>query len=225
MNDQTNKIRIKAVSRVLGHLKEKVVFVGGATISLYPTLVSIDSRPTDDVDVIVEILNYRGRVELEEKLRAIGFVNDQQVICRWHIEKIIVDIMPTDDSSIGFKNIWYPQGFKHAVDYVIDETCTVKILRAPYFIATKLEAFKTRGKGNGVQSHDFEDIVYVLENRQTIWDEINNADADVKKYLQIEFMKLSNHPHIIEWIDCNVERLSPPATYYIMEQIRRTSSR
>ncbi len=35
------------------------------------------------------------------------------------------------------------------------------------FLATKFEAFKDRG-GDYRTSHDFEDIVYVLDNRTTI---------------------------------------------------------
>ena len=140
MSHHINIVRIKAVANALDTLKEKVVFVGGATISLYPDKAVLESRPTDDVDVIIEILNYKDRTALEEKLRAIGFLNDIEsgVVCRYKIQGIIVDIMPTNDPSIGFGNKWYPEGFSTAVDYFIDERCTVKILSAPYFIATKL---------------------------------------------------------------------------------------
>ena len=58
MNHHTNTVRIKAVANALENLKEKVVFVGGATISLYPDRQVFEVRPTDDVDVIIEILNY-----------------------------------------------------------------------------------------------------------------------------------------------------------------------
>ena len=58
MNHQTNIVRIKAVANALRKLNEKVVFVGGATISLYPDRAVFEVRPTDDVDVIIEILNY-----------------------------------------------------------------------------------------------------------------------------------------------------------------------
>ena len=179
--------------------------------------------PTDDVDVIIEILNYNDYTAIEEKLRKIGFENDihSGKICRWKIHGITVDIMPTSNTAISISNIWYPEGFTNAINCVIDETCTVKILSAPYFIATKLEAFKSRGKNDGRTSHDFEDIVFVLENRNIIWDEINNINSSVKIYLQTEFRRLSYNTSIIEWIDCHVERLSPPATYYILDKIKK----
>lgn len=165
MNHYNNRERIKIVAMALGSLKEKVVFVGGATISLYASWTGTDPRHTDDIDIIVEIFNYSQRAELEENLRTIHFEHDRSVICRWHINGIIVDIMPTNDDSIGFKNIWYPEAYKNAINYSIDEECTVKVLSSPYFIATKLEAFKGRGKGDGRTSQDFEDIIYIFENR------------------------------------------------------------
>ncbi|HRG26654.1 MAG TPA: nucleotidyl transferase AbiEii/AbiGii toxin family protein [Chitinophagales bacterium] len=223
MGHHINKVRIKAVATALDTLKEKVVFVGGATISLYPDQPVFEVRPTDDVDVIIEILNYSDRSELEEKLRSIGFAHDIEsgVICRYRIQGIVVDIMPTNDSSIGFTNIWYPEGYKNAVNYKIDERCIVKILSAPYFIATKLEAYKNRGKDDGRTSKDFEDIIYVLENREVIWDEINNSTENLKNYLLTEFRNLLKNPNLFEWIDCHVERGSPPASYFIMEEIEK----
>jgi predicted nucleotidyltransferase len=223
MSHQINILRIKAVSNALEALNQKIVFVGGATISLYPDRTVFEVRPTDDVDVLIEILNYNDRSILEEKLRSIGFNHDieSQVICRYRIQGIIVDIMPTDDSSIGFGNKWYPQGFKNAVDYVLDESCTIQILSAPFFIATKLEAFKGRGNNDGRTSQDFEDIIYVLENRGKIWNELNTIDTELKEYLKNEFQILVNNPYIFEWIECHAEQGSPPVTYEILEELKK----
>lgn len=224
MSHHVNIVRIKAVANALDTLKEKVVFVGGATISLYPDKPVLEVRPTDDVDVIVEILNYKNRAELEDKLRSIGFTNDIQsgVICRFQIQGIIVDIMPTNDPSIGFGNKWYPDGFNEAIDYEIDNRCTIKILSAPYFIATKLEAFKGRGKNDGRTSSDFEDIIYVLENRKKIWEEMKASKNELKEYLRTEFKNLLKNPGIEEWIDCHVETRYPnPTTKFIFEQLKK----
>jgi len=223
MSHHTNIVRIKAVANALANLNEKVVFVGGATISLYPDRQVFEIRPTDDVDVIIEILNYGNRAELEEKLRAIGFSHDIEfgVVCRYHIQGITVDIMPTNDPSIGFSNKWYPEGFNQAIDYLIDESCIVKILSAPYFIATKFEAFKGRGENDGRTSPDFEDIIYVLENRKVIWQEMNDAHEEVKNYLRSEFLTLLNNANHFEWIDGHVERGSPPATYLIIDELEK----
>lgn len=51
MSHQINILRIKAVAYALEKLKEKIVFVGGAAISLYPDRQVFEVRPTNDIDV------------------------------------------------------------------------------------------------------------------------------------------------------------------------------
>jgi hypothetical protein len=143
MSHLLNIVRIKAVANALSALNVKIVFVGGATISLYPDRPVFEVRPTDDIDVIVELLSYLDRTKMEERLRAIGFIQDVEsgIVCRYKIQGIVVDIMPTGDDSIGFSNRWYPDGFENSVVYAIDKGNSINILSPRYFIATKLEAF------------------------------------------------------------------------------------
>ena len=150
MNHHVNYTRIKAVANALSELNSKVVFVGGAVISLYATRPILEIRPTDDIDVIIEILNYNEWVKLEEKLLAIGFQNmiDSKIVCRYTINGIIVDIMPTNDTSIGFTNIWYESWFNESVQMELNGI-KIQILNSCYFIATKIEAFKGRGNNDG----------------------------------------------------------------------------
>lgn len=135
MSNHTSIVRIKAVNNALQELRNYVVFVGGATISLYADRPVLEVRPTADIDVIFEILNYKQRQQLEEWLREIGFSNDVEsgVICRFKIKGITVDIMPTDDPSIGFNNKWHPKGYEHAENYTLDDGQTIRILTAPIF--------------------------------------------------------------------------------------------
>jgi len=48
------------------------------------------------------------------------------------MDDIIVDIMPTNDTSIGFKNIWYPRGFEYAQNLTLADGNTIRVLTAPY---------------------------------------------------------------------------------------------
>jgi predicted nucleotidyltransferase len=198
--------------------------VGGATVSLYADRMAEEVRPTDDVDILIEIYTHQAYAAIDEQLRKIGFVNDQQsgIICRYTIQGIIVDIMPTGENVFGFSNRWHTDGFKQALDYIIDDDVTVKIFPAPYFIASKLEAFKSPGRrdsNNGLYSSDFEDIIFVLENRASVWNELDNAPADVKTYLQHEFLRLQQNPLFEEWVAGHAGFGSPPATYYILESL------
>lgn len=208
MSYSVNITRIKAVSNALDKLATPVVFVGGATASLYADVeFRENARPTDDVDVVVELLAYKNYAAVEEQLRAIGFANDisSKVICRYKYEGLIVDIMPTSEKILGFSNKWYAPGFKQAIDYAIDEMHTIKIFPAAYFIASKLETFKGRGKNDGRTSSDFEDIIFVLNYRNTIWKELQEADEAVKGYLKTEFSKLLATIYIDEWIAVHLD--------------------
>ena len=87
---------------------------------------------------------------------------------------------------------------------MINENYKINIFSPPYFLATKLEAFKDRGKNDGRWSTDFEDIVYVLNNRSKIWSEIVGAEHNVKSYLLSEFKKLAENKYIDEWISSHL---------------------
>ena len=222
MSHRENIVRIKAVYNALGHLQNDVVFVGGATVSLYADRAGPDFRPTEDVDVVIELWNYTNYAALEEQLRSIGFTNDKEsgIICRYKIGGVIVDVMPTEGNVLGFNNQWYPEGFKEAINFRIDENHTVKIFSAPYFIATKLDAFNDRGNNDGRTSTDFEDIVSILENRSSVWKEMSDAPLEVKNYLENEFKKLSENIFLEEWIDAHIDFRSPPSTYRIIERMK-----
>lgn len=115
MSHHANITRIKAVSNALGPLKNEVVFVGGATVSLYADRRAIEVRPTDDVDIVVEIATRYEYAQLEEQLRTMGFQNDitATFVGRYLLPGIIVDVMPTDETILGFSNIWYEGGVLH----------------------------------------------------------------------------------------------------------------
>lgn len=221
MNDHTNIVRIKAISRALVELGDRFAFVGGATVSLYSDRPNFEVRPTEDVDVIVEILSYADHIQLDAQLRKIGFKNDMSsgVICRYIYGSTIVDVVPTTADALGFANRWYPEGFNNAIQITLGDV-KVKILTAPYFIATKLEAFKDRGKNDGRTSQDFEDIIFVLENRRVIWDELNKTTGELRKYLQDTFGSLMNKNAFPEWVRSHVFQMgSPPADFFILPRL------
>jgi hypothetical protein len=207
MSHQDNINRIKVVYSALGELGPHVVFVGGAVVSLYTDRPSAELRPTEDIDILVEVVNYNKYAQLEEKLREKGFINDEVsgVICRYRIHGIAVDVMPTDEQILGFANIWYRDGMVNAIAMNIGDNYNILIFSAPYFIAAKIEAFKARGKNDGRTSTDFEDIVFILNNRTTIWEEMRKADAVLKSYLQTEFNILHKSPYLSEWISCHLD--------------------
>ena len=220
MSHRINITRIKGVYNALGELRDAVAFVGGATVSLYTDYPDrVDIRPTNDIDVLVEIATYGEYTKIQEKLSGLNFQPDTEsnVICRYTYQGLVVDIMPTGEDVLGFSNKWYKDGFAHLQQYRIDELTEVKIFTPEYFIASKMEAFKSRGKNDGRLSQDFEDIVFVLDNRKNIWDEMKVTQTPLKEYLVKEFSTLLNNPYLGEWISTHLEYSTAAArTLYIM---------
>jgi len=135
-----NVERIVIVARQLEDLLQSMVFAGGAVVELLITDPAFpDIRPTIDIDVIVEVISLTDYYRLQERLRKKGFRESMAdgVICRWRLKEILVDFMPTDERILGFSNKWYTDAFRSAHNFSI-EGLTLKLIRAPYFLGTKL---------------------------------------------------------------------------------------
>lgn len=204
-----NLARLAAVYQALGKLREEVVFIGGATVSLYATYPAAaeEVRPTKDVDVVVPGKAYPDYAAVEDYLRSRGFCNDIEsgIICRYTFGGLVVDVMPAYGDFLGFQNRWYAEGFIHSVPYSLSEKEVIRIFSAPYFLASKLEAFAGRGKNDGRWSSDFEDLVYVLNNRTTVWQECTEAPQTVRAYLGEKFASLLQRPSLEEWLSVHLE--------------------
>jgi len=224
MSRQLNIARIKVVAQALRNLNQEVVFVGGATVALYAdNPAAPEARPTDDVDVVVELASYGGYAGLEEQLSQLGFSNDTtaNVICRFQVQGITVDIMPTKPQIIGFSNQWYPEGFAQAITINIDEQET-KIFTLPHFLATKLEAFKSRGQQDYRTSSDFEDIVYVFENNTALYGHLSQTTGALQLYLKTELAHLLADPDFEEGLYSHLEPFHATATSAeIIQTLRR----
>jgi len=180
-----NVQRIKAVARQLEDLLKNVVFAGGAVTGLLITDPAFpDVRPTIDIDVIVEVISLTDYYRLQQRLREKGFRESMEngVICRWKFKEILIDVMPTNEQILGFSNRWYAEAFRNARNFSI-EGLTIRLIGAPYFLGTKLEAFYSRGKSDYMVSHDMEDFIAVIDGRLEIVGEILASNKKIKNYL------------------------------------------
>ena len=192
--------RVLAVARQLGELAQEVVFAGGTATGLLMTDPAIpDVRPTIDIDVIVEVITRTDYYRLQQRLREKGFREsmEDEVICRWRYKEILLDVMPTDERILGFSNRWYADAFRNAQDMVI-EGLALKLIKAPYFLGTKLEAFYGRGKGDYMASHDIEDFIAVLDGHLEIIEEVRKSDEEIKKYLADQFKQLLQNDEFLD---------------------------
>ncbi len=223
MSDHDNIVRIKVVHAALEELGPKVVYVGGATVSLYKDKVVSETRVTDDVDIVVEIAAYTEFAEIEEKLRSKGFTNDitSKVICRYIVKGVVVDIMPTKGDILGFTNPWYLNGVKHAITYQLDSRTKIRIFDAVHFLASKIAAFQNRGKKDGRTSSDFEDIVYLLKSRNALWRELEGAAEEIKQYLILFFSELLKNHYLQEWISVHLDFSEQKGVAHIVDCLQK----
>lgn len=194
MLDNSINIDIVAeIARALKHLKKEVVFVGGAVISLYADDPAADEiRPTTDVDITLNIASLKDWMFLQEELAALGFHPNpaSHTICNYLYLGTPVDIMMTHTTALGPANRWYKIGFEQLWTAKAREE-EVKIFSPPCYLATKFEAFKGRARDFRT-SHDMEDIIYILDNRSTIVEEVEASDSRIRSFLINELEDMRN---------------------------------
>ena len=199
---EQNLAILSHVAAAIGALRETLVFVGGCATGLLVTDVRAQPiRATIDVDLVVHVVSRAEYRAIEKQFEALGFVHDlsaEAPICRWRGGEIAVDLMPTDESILGFHNRWYVLAVETADSLVLPNGLTINLITAPAFIATKLEAFKGRGNNDYLASHDMEDIVTVVDGRATLLDEINASNSELREYLVAEFGSLMSNPRFVE---------------------------
>jgi len=198
-NSEFNREVIRRVSLALGEMNEQVIFVGGATIGLYINDPGAeDVRVTKDVDITVEIASVGELESIRNDLVKKGFKQspEDSVLCRFRYDNIKVDVMSTKEVGWAPANPWFAAGFAQRVEVKIGDQM-IQLLPLPYFIASKLAAHIGRGGRDPRTSHDFEDIVYLIDNRTDIVKQIDKAPDDVKPYLK-EHLELILNDNVMQ---------------------------
>jgi predicted nucleotidyltransferase len=182
-----NLRQLIATAELLRPILDELVFVGGAVTGLLVADPGAgQARPTLDVDAIAAITSYAEYAQFGERLRALGFSEDQSEdapICRWVHSKLILDLMPLDEKILGFSNRWYRTAMESASRHRLRPDLEIRVVTAPFFMAMKVEAFLSRGRGDHLTSHDLEDLIYVVDGRPTIVQEVQAEAELLREYL------------------------------------------
>jgi hypothetical protein len=75
---------------------------------------------------------------------------------------------------------------------------SIRIVTAPVFLATKLEAFRGRGQGDFLFSHDLEDLMAVLDGRASLLEECRLSPPELQQGLAAQFLELLNTSAFLE---------------------------
>lgn len=121
LNDPNVSLLERAAEQLGDTLLGQLVFVGGAVAGLLISDPAMpDIRPTQDVDVICQVISRADYHQLGMQLRQRGFQEDNRPgapLCRWCIEDLILDLMPTQGNILGFPIAgipwpWRPASFR-----------------------------------------------------------------------------------------------------------------
>ena len=109
--------------------------------------------------------------------------------------------MPTDERLLGFSNQWYPEGIENKINKTLPDETEIFVFTPVYYLAAKFEAHHHRGGKDLRQSHDFKDIIYILDNCSDILNKMERTNEGLKEYLRTEFNGLLKHDNITEGIE------------------------
>lgn len=182
---------VAMLMKVVGRLEpllERFVFLGGVVTEIFVTEPGAPgARQTKDVDLVVDVVNTGEYSEsLREELVGLGLKEDtrpEAPICRWILDDMIIDIMPTRGDILGFSSEWHQVAFDSARPHLLPDGTSIRLVTPACFLATKLAAYRDRGSRDPLSSHDLEDVIAVIDGRREIAADVAAAPAHVRAYV------------------------------------------
>lgn len=135
-----------------------------------------------------------------------------------------LDVMPTDEAILGFSNVWYKKAISEANQITLNNDIVIRLISPPYFLATKLEAFKGRGKEDYFASHDLEDIISIIDGRPELIDEVKACDEKIKLFLAEEFSVLLNSQRFREALPGHLYNSPAGSEKIVIERLHEISN-
>lgn len=187
--------QLETAAMILGPVLDEVVFVGGATVHLWLTEPGAPpARATEDVDVICEVATRTEYYRLGSRLRERGLheASDAPVICRWKSAdpQLVLDVMPTAADILGFSNPRYEEAISTAATITLGSGAEIRAATPATLVATKLCAWRGRGKGDLLRSLDVHDVLTLVDGRPELTAEIEAARPDLRAYVRDELVQL-----------------------------------
>lgn len=106
--------------------------------------------------------------------------------------------MPSDPDILGFGSDWHAAVMEHAMEITLPKGGVIRMVSAPFFLITKLEAFEGRGGGDYQLSHDVEDLLAVIDGRPGILDEVLAAEEKLQAELAERFLRLLDDSRFVD---------------------------
>ncbi|WP_458625989.1 nucleotidyl transferase AbiEii/AbiGii toxin family protein [Winogradskyella sp. PC D3.3] len=201
---------VATVAQALGDLNTEVVYIGGAVISIYATDEGAElPRVTTDVDVCVQVSTLNDMETLRERLAEKNIFPDATGthLYRYTHKGILIDFIPYEATPFGPTNSYLKPGFEQAYETQVGSV-EISVLPVTVFLATKWEAFNDRGGSDPRWSHDFEDIIYILDNNTDLLEHAKVATTEVINALKALSTFILEHSNSREIIECHISPIT-----------------
>lgn len=155
-----------------------------------------------------------------------GFAREMEsgVVCRWvhKASGVLFDLMPVDEGVLGFSNRWYAHTVETAQVMALSDRLSIRLVTAAAFVATKLEAFATRGNSDFLSSHDLEDVLRVVDGRAELVEELAAEHADLRRWVADVFEGLMDNPAFVNALPGLVAE--PNRARVVLQRLRTIAS-
>jgi len=136
-----------------------------------------------------------------------------------------LDLMPTSPEVLGFSNRWYEEAIRTAHAIQLREGLSIRLIDPASFVATKLEAFVDRGRGDFFHSHDLEDVLSVVDGRAELVDEMAKSTANLREFVCEVISRLLADDDFLNALPGIVLDGSPPMrARVVLDRLRAISS-
>lgn len=196
--------RLRLIARELGHLRTRVVFIGGAIAPLLQTQpVVARVRPTEDVDALTLTTSY-GEVErMHAQLRDLSFreAPDAIHVNRWASPSgALFDLVHVGTHFGASGSELEQQVIDKAVLLDLAEhdsdPLPIRHADAVTFLALKWVAFRERGANDLLGSHDIEDMFGVIASRPELLEECQQATDELLRRTLRDFANTALSPEV-----------------------------
>ncbi|MFN9213138.1 MAG: hypothetical protein ACK6DK_00970 [Gemmatimonadota bacterium] len=174
--------RLVSVARDLGPLRERMVFIGGAVVPLLATERVLGRiRATSDVDAIAATASYADANAIGSAMRRAGFAPDVsgEHLHRWRSPHgVYFDLVPAGTHAGGTASA-LERAVIEAPSITTIDGLPIRHASAAAMVALKWNAYRDRGDGQPVYSHDVQDIVALLVERGSLVAECREAPAPI----------------------------------------------
>ena len=196
---------LHVVARHFNGLDIPYAFLGASILPLLVDNPAVQEiRPTIDIDLSVQVVTLPALYKLEERLRALGFRHDTREgapICRWLVEGIIVDVMPTEAAVFGMASEWFHEAVKTATKMDWGNGVHAPVITRSCFLATKLTAYRDRGTKDPFMSKDLEDIVTLFDGCQETSVLLGDGSLSLRNFIASGMRAHLEDPEFVEAVE------------------------